>query len=487
MGKAKSYSVLEVLNFSDVGLLFQFYSTKESNFIISDLSACTSKNVLLTNEVKYNPTYSNAILLKEYEAKRSRYQFIIAPQNYHSILPIIDSVTKWIAESAETTYDTILKMSLSFNHHNLETPSTISGMNPTRLVLKFDENFIYSRFPEQKHSPYALSIKTLAPVTTYINEKEIAQNINYLITLPSAEYYGIDFSNYTRGILECNYIGGKEYAKKPKEIKEILEYFIIKSYQGLLNEEYYAQFEVEEMKRITEDFGKIQMAYVNPDIFLKEFKELKVYVDLKTSVQMVKTFWSVIRKPLFEMILNGKLRKGQFNYDTQTGKFQLRKAAIGGTLLKNLEFFKCEITGVMENCTFQDCNVVNSRAYNSKFIQGNKVINSYLEGASINKNNEIVKSYIVNNEEIVNCTVKESIIKFATPGKNLILDENSTMITATQALPEKTDAVQIEEIRDYGWIKDMNKKSNDVGYGNSYDRNKYLKNEDKIIKNYNKN
>lgn len=474
MRHPKSYSVQEVLNFSNIGFIFEFYSTKESNFIISDLSNRTSKNIMLTNEIRYQPTYTNAILLKEYEAKRSRYQFLIAPQNYHSVLPIIDSVTEWLSESAETSHDTKLKVSLSFNHKHLETLSTISGMNPTRLVLKFDENFIYSRFPEQKHSPYALSIKTLAPITTYLNEKEIGMNIDTILALPASGYYGIDFTNYTRGILECNYIGGKDYPKKSKEIKEILEYLIIKSYQSL-NEENYSLFEIDEMKRITEDFGRIQMSYIDPEIFLREFSnDIRVFIDLKTSHQLIKSYWTVIRKPLFEMILNGNLRKGDFNYDTEVGRFQLKRGGIGGTLLKNLDFVKCEITGVMENCTFQDCNVVNSRAYNSKFIEGNKIINSYLEGASINKRNEVIKSYIVNNEEVVNCDVKGSVIKFATPGKNLTLDESSTLVVKGERLPRLTDAIQIEEIRDYAFIKSM-RKTEDKGFGNLYDRNKYLK------------
>jgi len=117
-------------------------------------------------------------------------------------LPIIDSVAEWLTESAETTHDTQLKISLSFNHRHLDTLSSISGMNPSKLVLKFDESEIYSRFPEQKYSPYALSIKTLTPINTYINEKEIVKNIDYMLTFPAASYYGIDFSNYTITIMD---------------------------------------------------------------------------------------------------------------------------------------------------------------------------------------------------------------------------------------------------------------------------------------------
>lgn len=471
--KAKNFSVQEVLNFSDISLLFEFYTSKAIDFIISDLSKCTSKNIILTNESNYVPSYSNAVLLKEYEAKKSRYQFKIDYQDYFSILPIIDSVSQWISENAETSIDTRLKMYLSFNHKHLDTLCSISGMNPTKLILKFDENFVYSRFPEQKNSPYAFSIKSISPISTFVNEKEIVKNIDYLVSLPNSDYYGINFSNYTLGILECNYIGGKEYGSKAKQSKEILEYFVIKSYQSL-NEEYYTVFEIDEMKKITEDFGRVQMSYYDPEVFLNEFKDLKVYVDLKTSKQILKTYWSTIRKPLFEMMLNGKLRSGQFNYDTERNRFQLRNATVSGNLLKSIDFVKCQINGVLENCNLKDCNVKNSRVYNCEFIDGNKILESYLEEVSINNHNEVINSYIVNKEEVVNCMIKESVVKFATPGKNLKMDENSTLIVAKQPLPKKSNAVEVEDIRDYAWIKSMN-KSEDKGFQNIYDRKTYLK------------
>jgi hypothetical protein len=473
MKQPKHYSVLEVLNFSDVSLIFEFYTTKANEFITSDLSRLTGKNIVLTNETFYQPTYTDAILLKEYEAARSRYQLHIASQNYHSILPLIDEVTRWISENCECTYDTQLKVSLSFNHAHLDTLSRVSMMNPTRLVLKFDENFVYERFPEQKGSPYALSIKSLAPITNYINESEIERNINYILTTPYAKFYGIDFTNYTQGILECNYIGGKDYASKTKEIKDVLEYFIVKAYQSI-NEEDLNEFEKYEIKRITEGFDKIQMAFYDPEIFLKEFQNLKLYVDLKTSTQTLKTYWNILRTPIFEMIINGGLKEGRFNYDAQIGRFQLRNAKVGGTTVKDMDLVKCDLTGVFENCAFVGCNISKARLYNAKVILNNKISESYLGGVSINKENEISNCYVVNNEEIVNCDIIKSVIKFATPGKDINVDESSTIIVKEMPLPKKSDAVEIDEIRDYSWIKSMN-KNEDKGYQNQYDRHKYLK------------
>lgn len=473
MRKAKSYSVLEVLNFSDVGLTFEFYTTKETDFIVSDLSRISSKNVVLTNETKYRPSYSDAILLKEYEATKSRYKLSLAPQNFHSAVPIVEAVSQWINEYCETANDTQMKISLSFNHGQLETLSSISQMNPVRLMLKFDESFVYQRFPDQQNSPYAISIKKMAPINTYISENAIERNINMILTTPQAEYYGIDFSRYTQGVLECNYIGGKGYASNPQNIKDIIEYFIVKTYQSI-NEENYSDFEKHEITKLADKFSKIQPAYFNPDIFMKEYQDLKVYVNLMTSSQILKSYWSQIRDPLFEMILNGGLRKGQFNYDTDIGKFQLRKGKVTNTILKNMDFVSCELSGVLENSTFVSCELSKSRIYNSKFISGNTINESYLGGASVNSNNEIYKCFVLNNDEIINCPVKESVIKFATPGTKLKVDEQTTVVVKEMPLPQKSHAVQVDEIRDYVWIKGM-RKSEDAGFVNLYNKNKYLK------------
>ena len=57
MRKPKSYSVLELLNYSDVGLIWEFYSTKNTDFIISDLSNSTSKNIILTNDTIFTTAH----------------------------------------------------------------------------------------------------------------------------------------------------------------------------------------------------------------------------------------------------------------------------------------------------------------------------------------------------------------------------------------------------------------------------------------------
>ncbi|MFA5153450.1 MAG: hypothetical protein WC554_12875 [Clostridia bacterium] len=473
--KAKSFSVDEVLNNSRIGCSFEFYSSKDTTFIVEDLSRLTAKNVIVTNDERYTPTFSNALLIKEYEAKKPRYKFMLDLQQYHSMLPIIQEVNKWLKESAETTYDTLMKVSLSFNHHGLQTLQSISGMNPTKLILKFNENYVYDRFPLQKNSPYAFSIKHVVPVTNmYINETEITKNINNILLLPQNNYYGINFTNYTLGVLEFNYIGGKNYPEKQKEINEILEYYIIKTYQSLNEEDYY-KFELDEVKRMTKDFTIIQMAYFDPDIFLREFKNLKVYIDLKTSPQLIKTMWSQIRDPLFETIIRGNFHSGQFNYDSAIGRYQIKGTEIIDANIKNFDFIKCNVNGVFENCNFWNTKINKSRLINSKLVKANDVSESYLNKVSANMGNIIANTFILNNDEILNCQIKESIIKFASIGNLAKLDETCTLIQKPDNASKMVVGISdIDVVRDYRWIKSLTMR-HDKGFENAYDRKKYMK------------
>jgi len=473
MIRAKKYSILEVLNFTDVGLIFEFYSTKDTSFMVEELSKAVGKNVIVIYDNTYRASYSTALLLKEYDYKKARYKFIIAPQNYHSISPIINESCKWISKNCETTLDTRLSISLSFDHSHLQTLTTISQMNPIDLIVKIDENEIYTRFPDQKNSPYALSFKSFFPVTNFINESLSERNLKYFIDTKYAKYYGINFKNYTQGILEYNYIGGLNYCDKIKEIQELLEYFIMKTYQSL-NDEQYSKRDNYELKKIIEGFENFQMAYYDPMIFLKEFKDIKVFIDLKQSIQLIKTYWDKIRDVLFKLIVNGGLKSGLFNYDTETRKCQLKNANIKNVYINDVDFVSCELNGIIESCRLINCNINKSILCNTDVHMGNKISESHLINVSLPSNNIVNKCVIENNEELINCDINESLIKFATIGKRAKIDEKSTIIFRKEETlpPNKMSGINVNEIRDYRWIKSM-RTSEDKGFVNLYNKNMF--------------
>ena len=108
-------------------------------------------------------------------------------------------------------------------------------------------------------SPYAMSVKTLMPISEAVYTIDIMKNVNYIIGTPKGKHFGVDFKNYHRGILEFNYIGGVDYSEKQKEIMELIEYYVIKTYQSI-NETEYSKAELSEMKFMTNQFFKVHEA-----------------------------------------------------------------------------------------------------------------------------------------------------------------------------------------------------------------------------------
>lgn len=467
--KPKDYSIEEVYNNTSIGLIFEFYSSKEVSFIAEDLSKPLGKTVVVTGQETAMPSWTSSILLKEYNGKRPRYQLKIAQQDYLSIGPILEGVLEWISKNAALDYSTKLSVDLSFKHRNLQTLSTISNMDISKLILQIDENFIYNKFKGMKDSPFALSIKRLVPFKEFINISNPLSSISTSFQLPIAEYYGVDFTNQTMGNLRFNYIGGEKYASKKAEINETIKYYILTTYQSLNSSSYTLEMK-HELSKLTENYSKMRRIYYDPDFFISEYgNDLKISIDLKKANQITKTFWSKIRNPLINLMMESDLKKGYLNWDSDLGVFELKDAKLSGVKVSHLNIINCEINGIIENCNIWGSTINNSRLNRSLLVAGNKVKSSLLEICRADRTNTIDRSYIINKGEIINCEVNESIIKNAGIGKNARLDEECTLIEdRVMSAPLHKEGIKVEEIRDYKWIKSMRSSITDSGYGNEF-------------------
>ena len=474
MNKPKTYNLPEVFNNTNMGYVFEFYSSKDTNFIVKDLSELTSKSVMLTNGDSYAPTFARAILVKEYDGARPRYSFHMALQRYDSAIPLMNEVLSWISETSVCTSDTLMRVNMSFDHRHLETLQSISNMNVQKLILKIDEEFIYEKFPLQEDSPYSMSIKQLLPVSEAVYAPDLIKNINYVIGVPKKNYYGVNFVNQTQGILEFNYIGGDDYSEMTKEILEVLQYYVIKTYQSL-NEVEFTKSELYELRTMTDEFYKIQEAYYEPEKFTELFPEIKVAVDMRRDTQLMKAYWPKIRNTLFQTVINNNLREGEFNLDTEYGVYQLRRADLNCTNLKGFDLVLCNVQGVMEHCNMISCTINNARIYNSKVVKNTTISDSYLQRLTIEKDNTIQNCFVENNHELLNCNIKDSIIKFAGIGKSARLDEGTVIIDREDKYRPPAVGVEVEEIRDYNWIKNLTgKKKEGHEYGNEYIKKRYI-------------
>ena len=476
MNSPKSYSLLEVFNYVNMGFVFEFYSSKETSFIIKELGAKTVKNIVYTNDIDYVPSYVNAVLVKEYDGDKPRYSFKLALQNFHSVVPIAKNVLEWISETSECLNDNRMKVHLSFDNGHLNTLESISVMDTAKLILKFDEEYVYERFPNQRNSPYCTSIKTLSRINENTFSLSVVKSKNSIIKPPVNEYNGINFNLSNMGVLEFNYIGGANYSEKEKQIIEVLEFYVLKTFQSL-NEQFYTVEEVKELNELSKNYITQQEYFMTIESFKKEYPDITVYANLDTNDQVIKTFWSYIKKDLFEMVINNSFTKGEFNYDSDLSRCQIRNATLEGFTIKNLDLINCNVSGVLENCTANKCTIKNSRIYLSKILRENTIDNSYLKNVIIDSDNEISQCIVDNLNETINCIVNKSIIKFAGIGQLARLDESSVVIERKEYTPSNKMGVEVEEIRDYKWISDM-RKSKDLGFQNIYKKPKLMINND---------
>ena len=474
MNKPKTYSLPEVFNNTNLGFTFEFYSSKGTNFIVENLSSVTMKNIILTNGPSYQPTFSEAVLIKEYEGKKPRYSLKLAQQRYDSIIPLMQGVLDWISETSDCTNDTMMRVNMSFDNKHLQTLHSISQMNPQKLILKIDEDYLYERFPEIEYSPYSRSVKELLPMTEAVYMGDLVKNVNYIIGVPKKNFYGINFEDFTRGILEFNYIGGIEYSEKKNDILEVIQYCVIKTYQSL-NESDFTKEELNELKKLTEEFYKVQEAFYDPIQFFKLYPEISVMVDLSREAQTIKTYWPKLRGAVFQTVINNKLVEGDINFDTEYGVFQVRKGKLDCTGINNFDLVKCELSGVIENCNLIMCDVDNARIYNSKMVKSNTIKDSYLNGVTANNGNNIDGCFVENNHELLDCNISNSILKFVGLGMGAKLDESTVVIDKDDLIKHEAVGIKVEEIRDYNWVKNLTgKKPEGHVFGNEFIKKSYI-------------
>lgn len=465
MSVQKSYSLDEVFNGAVLGFVFEFYSSKGTEFIVDELSFQTGKSVSLTNNPINEPTFSTTILLKEYDGKKPRYSFKMAPQRFSSATPLVKNVLSWINRTSECTDDTLMRVRISFDTRMLNSIDTIPLMDTDKLILKLDESYVYDRFPEQRNSPYAMSISRIPKILDSAFSISIAKRKDSILNTPSEHYYGINLSDTKYGILEYNYIGGPDYASKQREVMEMLEFYVIKTYQSL-SEKFYTVDEMRTLNEISRKFVESQYSFDNPSEFLKSHPHIKVTANLDPREQALITFWPILRRQLFRLIVNNGLSEGDVNYDSDLSRFQVRGANLSGNDINNIDIVNCDVQGVINNCNIYESRISKSRVINSKMISGNEVIKSYIANVVADSNNSINESLVDNSGEIVNCTITKSVIRFASIGAAASIDD-SVIIDKDTPRISMSDGVQVEEMRDYRWISSM-RKGGDDGFQNAY-------------------
>ena len=435
----------QILSGTNVGMEFELYSELSPKEVDKSLSFALVKKVVIPiivkdlktkNETTYHSkaeaTSTQFKLERDYSGGKDMYELVTGPLPYEEARLIIIKTNQWIKINGWTDSKCAIHLNVSFDKFKSDVRIPINSLNVLKFILGFDEDFIYSRFPERKDSVYAKSINNFYPVNRFIffDKPENIDRNEFVV--PNEKYYGVNFTKLAFNYLELRYLGGQGYEKRTYKILEILEYFIFRLYECLQQNEFYTSSEKDKLYKTLAVQKKSVQSFVDPEKFLLGYPNIQVTVDMNGQLEVLKSYWTTVRDVLFSLIVESGLREGHLNLDTDLSRFQLRDGKMKkANHLKDLELFDCEVSGTMTNCEFYRCKISSSLIEDCKLLEVNEVFGSKIKNTIIKDDNEVFNSYIENPTAIIDGKIEGGVIRRGIIGKNAEISRYTLIVDST--------------------------------------------------------
>ena len=377
-------SAEDIKNNVRLGLEFEFYSSIEDikiENLAKSISRVIKEPIVVFDYIDYKktPDYKKFTLTYDFSGGPKLFELITPILEYQNAVNMINLFYQWINAYGKLNEKCSLHVTLSFNNiKTLNLKYNIEGINKLKFILDFDENFVYQNFPNRKHNVYAKSIKDMIKNNNYnINSTDI-HSLDF--STPLNRYYGVNFTKTQKNVLEFRYIGGN-YAKKLQETINVIDYYIETTY-NVLKDNNIDQPRYEKLLELSKDYRRIYATCSTYKNFKFSYPKIELQVDLKKTDELVNFYYNQMSGRLFLLILNGGMKSGEVNYNTDTGLVEVKEAKIknlhsvnnilfvdcegDGLLINKANFHRCKITNsILEECQFMSyCEVSNSKLYN---------------------------------------------------------------------------------------------------------------------------
>jgi len=382
----------DILTKSIIGFEFEFY-TERSYYKLLELLNRELYPIKVHGFRKYHSAMEvddkNFKIEPDLSGGYDMVELITGPMPYVDSKIILLKILTILKDYANTNEKCSLHVNISFD----EDYKNIGNLNQLKILLNIDEDLIYNLFPERKDNFYAMSVKNMIPFKDFDFIGSGSKIIENNIELPDTKYRGININKIRKGRLEFRYIGGKNYHLETKKILELVDYFVILSWNCI-------------DKPIDKDDKKELLDYLSNNInnfkkfkkvenFIAEFPTIQLEVDKEDAMIIVKTYYGNIYDEIYELIQNiYNLDNCIINYDTLTRKLEVIDADFKAILdIENIKFINCVInSGRFKNCEFIDSEIKNAHIHNCEIIGGD-IFNSKLENCHVDQASVIRDSY----------------------------------------------------------------------------------------------
>jgi hypothetical protein len=368
----------------------------------------------------------------------------------------------WIDENGCTNDRCAFQFSVSFDKFRPELKDKIQNLDRLKFILGLDENRIYEKFGNRAKNVYAKSVKRVVPRNRFAILENISTIDPRMFKVPEDKYYGVNFTKLDKGYLEFRYLGNRDYQKKIKDIREVIDYVILYLYDLLSHRiSGYTKDDVAKLKSMMSDYAKVVRSFSKPELFFMNYPDFHIFVDLKGWDENIKTYFTVIRDKVFDLIVEANITSGYFNYDTTTGRFQLKEArSRNAFLISDMDLILCDIkNGTVRNCNIHNCEIKKSHLEECNVVAGSTISSSKLKSTIVDFTNELKDCFIDCEGKNINCKIEGGVIRAGNLGENSEVSEDTYKVKAW------------EDIRNTRFVtdsrlKDLNDKYSIPRFGN---------------------
>lgn len=416
------------LSGATVGFEFEFY-TDFSWAKLMELLNIKLAPAKVWSSLKYHSEKEvdgyNFKIEPDYSGGPNMVELITGPMAYNDSKIVLLQILHFIQEYCYTDEKCSIHINISFANDK-EKP--MSMLNPLKLILNTDENYIYQLFPERKNNIYAKSVKKVLPYKGFTDtEVAVNQIMSNMILPDDTKYYGINLHSAERGWIEFRYVGGNGYENKINSILELVDYFIISTYNSI-NTPFDSEDRIKLSALIMDRIEKYVM-FSDYDGFLAMSHKVHLEVDMRDEYEYVVAYYEKFKEQLYDLLMDNDISGGVINYNTESGKleivdceirsiFDMRNVHIINCNLNQSHIFECQLSACtlrkshimnskisecdMYNCKISSCNMIDSMAKDSYLFlckfKNNEVKSSILRSCEIDAESEISQDSLTNKD-----------------------------------------------------------------------------------------
>jgi hypothetical protein len=432
----KYISSFDILKNAVVGFEFEFY-TKRSFYKLLELLNRELDPIKVHGRRRYHsdfvPDEYNFKIEPDASGGPNMCELITGPLPYVNAKIIMLKILKILQDHGNTGDRCSIHINISFDKDKCD--KDVTEVNKLKMILDIDENLIYKFFPNRKDNFYAKSIKKLIPFKNFhYSTDAVNLTLNNFALPDDTKYYGVNLKEAYNGRLEFRYIGGEDYQFKTREIMELMDYFIILSWNSINDK--LTDDNIEDLKDYLEENINQFKHFTRFENFIAEFPTIQLESDMNDNFIIMKSQYSQLQDKLFDVIRNiYDLSNCIINYDSMENRIEIIDAVFETIFtLKSVNLIDCKITnGEYIRCDFQRVELKNAHLSNCSLVN-TELFNCKLENCDVDESSSLRECYFEGgSESVMNGDFQSGIMRGGVVGQYGTLGAGVEIVTDTDS------------------------------------------------------